>query len=67
MGYYQQILQTLDEDKDTPRNEQFYRSLINSRINIAKATSKFMSSDRKQRVEFLKESWRHYQDIITFI
>lgn len=30
-------------------------------INIAKATSKLMSSDRKKRVEYLKDSWKLYQ------
>lgn len=67
VGYYHDIVKTLEEDNDTPRNEQYYRSIINSKINIAKATSKLMSSDRKQRVEYLKESWQCYQDIITYI
>lgn len=66
-GYYRDIIRTLEEDSDTPRNEQYFRSIINSKINIAKAASKLMSSDRKQRVEFLKESWRGYQDIIAYI
>jgi hypothetical protein len=60
-------VRTLEEDKDTPKNEQYFRSVINSKINIAKATSKLMSSDRKKRVEFLKESLGLYQDIITYI
>jgi hypothetical protein len=41
--------------------------VINSKINIAKASSKLMSSDRKQRVLFLKESWQQYQEIIIYI
>lgn len=67
IGYYKQIIATLIEDKDTPRNEQYYRSIINSKINIAKATSKLMSSDRKTRVGYLKTSWELYQDIIRYI
>lgn len=67
IGYYQDIIQTLIDDKDTPRNEQFFRSIINSKINIAKASSKLMSSDRKKRVEFLKQSWQLYKGIISYI
>ena len=67
MGYYKEIVTTLVEDKDTPRNEQYFRSIINSKINIAKASSKLMSSDRKMRVEYLKESWELYKSIITYI
>lgn len=54
MKYYKEIVATLIEDKDTPRNQQFFQSIVNSKINIAKAASKLMSSDRKQRVEYLK-------------
>lgn len=57
----------MEEDKEVPRNEQYFRSIINSKINIAKATSKLMSSDRKARVEFLKQSWQLYQGIMEFI
>lgn len=67
MKYYKEIITTLVEDKETPRNEQYFRSIINSKINIAKASSKLMSSDRKKRVEYLKESWELYKGIITYI
>lgn len=65
--YYREIIRTLEEDKEVPRNEQYFRSIVNSKINIAKATSKLMSSDRKARVEFLKQSWLLYQGVMDFI
>jgi KIF-binding protein len=67
IGYFKEIIQTLIDDKDTPRNEQYFRSIINSKINIAKAASKLMSSDRKKRVEYLKESFELYKAVLDYI
>lgn len=36
-------------------------------INIAKNTSKLVSSDRKVRVQYLKESFELYKGIIEYI
>jgi hypothetical protein len=51
------IIAELENDKDAEKNAQYYRSIINSKFNIAKTLSKMMSNDVKVRVEFLKKSW----------
>jgi hypothetical protein len=48
--YYREILTQLLEDKECDKNEQYFRSILNSKINIAKNMSKLLSPDRKQRV-----------------
>ena len=67
IGYYEEIIKTLQEDKDTPKDEQYYRSIINSKINIAKGTAKLMSSDRDKRVVHLKHALALYHGIIDYI
>ena len=67
VGYYYEIIKALEEDKESPRNEQFFRSVINSKINIAKATSRLMSSERSERVLYLKQSWELYKSIIGYV
>lgn len=49
------------------KNEQYYRSIINSKFNVAKTYSKMYSLDRKIRVEYLKNSWSKYQEVAAYI
>lgn len=48
--YYRQILVVLETDNESEKNAQFYRSIINSKFNIAKITSKLVSREPKVRV-----------------
>ena len=63
ISYYDQIVVVLLEDNDAEKNAQYYRSIINSKFNVAKTLSKMYSTDRKQRVEYLKESWNRYKSV----
>ena len=57
----------LEDDKEATRDKQYYSSIINSKINIAKTTSKLLSVDRTQRVGYLKESLKLYEGILDYI
>ncbi len=65
--YYKEIIKALEEDKDTEKHEQYYRSLINAKFNIAKTLSKMISLDKAQRVQFLKQSYENYSALAKFI
>jgi hypothetical protein len=65
--YYKEIIKALEEDKDTEKHEQYYRSLINAKFNIAKTLSKMISLDKSQRVQFLKQSYENYSALAKFI
>jgi rRNA maturation protein Rpf1 len=65
--YYNQIIHELESDNDAEKNAQYYRSLINSKFNIAKTLSKLYTFDTKERVEFLKRSLYKYKEVAEFI
>lgn len=65
--YYEQIIKVLEADNDTEKNEQYFRSIINAKFNIAKTLSKMYSIDKKVRVQCLKESWNRYKNVAEFI
>ena len=50
IGYYEEIVKVLEEDKESEKNKSYYRSIINSKFNIAKSLSKMYSVDKNLRV-----------------
>ena len=57
----------MEEDKDGEKNEQYHRSMINAKFNIAKSVSKMYSVDKNIRVEALKKSWNKYKEVSEYI